>query len=307
MDRPIQLSRRAVVRGGVLSIAGAILPALGQAVSLRGTALKIGALTDVHYADKPALGTRYYRDSLAKVRAACAQFRQAGVQVLVELGDLIDAAQDAEQEIGWLRAIDAELARACDDRHYVLGNHCLATLTREEFTANTGPRRQSGYYSFDCASVRCLILDACYTTAGLPYARGNFDFRDTALPAEELAWLAAELKAADRPCVLFTHQRLDGPDDEVHTVKNASAIRRILEGSGKVLAVFQGHSHRNDYREIAGIPYCVLRAVVEGQGVASSGHAIITVTPEGGLEVQGFVEQSTHKIAPQRLSAQTQK
>ena len=60
-------------------------------------------------------------------------------------------------------------------------------------------------------------------------------------------------------------------------MKNAPAIRAVLEASGKVLAVFQGHSHKNDLNEINGIHYCTLVAMVEGSGEKNNGYALLDV------------------------------
>lgn len=57
-----------------------------------------------------------------------------------------------------------------------------------------------------------------------------------------------------------------------HSRKNHE-ITEVLEGSGKVRSIFQGHSHENDYREIAGIPYVRLVAMVEGSGPRAAGTA----------------------------------
>jgi len=51
---------------------------------------------------------------------------------------------------------------------------------------------------------------------------------------------------------------------------SAPEVRQILEDSGNVSAVFQGHSHQNDYRDINGIHYCTMRAVIEGSGAANN-------------------------------------
>jgi hypothetical protein len=58
--------------------------------------------------------------------------------------------------------------------------------------------------------------------------------------------LTADLRATDRRTIVFVHQGLDVSDD--HGVKNAPEVRRVLESTGRVLAVFQGHSHENDYQ-----------------------------------------------------------
>ena len=74
---------------------------------------------------------------------------------------------------------------------------------------------------------------------------------------------------------MFAHQRLDVGSP--YGVKNAPGIRKILENSGKVRAVFQGHSHSSDYKEIGGIHYCTLVAMVEGSEAASNGYSTISV------------------------------
>jgi len=93
--------------------------------------------------------------------------------------------------------------------------------------------------------------------------------------------------------VVFAHQRLDVSDH--YGVRNAASVRKILEESGRVLAVFQGHSHKNDYREIGGIHYCTLVAMVEGTGAESSGYSIGRVDRDGTLHLSGFRKQSSYQ------------
>jgi alkaline phosphatase len=64
-----------------------------------------------------------------------------------------------------------------------------------------------------------------------------------------------------------------------------------------VLAVFQGHSHKNDYKDIAGVHYCTLVAMVEGAGAASSGYSTAVVRPDGAITVAGFRKQKGYKWA----------
>jgi hypothetical protein len=56
-------------------------PSLGDALAAAGI------VTDVHYADAPAEGTRVYRDSPMKVKDAVATFNKTGVDFVVSLGD----------------------------------------------------------------------------------------------------------------------------------------------------------------------------------------------------------------------------
>ena len=91
---------------------------------------------------------------------------------------------------------------------------------------------------------------------------------------------------------MFAHQRLDVAND--YGVKNAAEVRKVLEGSGKVLAVFQGHSHKNDYKEIAGIHYCTLVAMVEGSGAENNGYSTVDLGRDGTIRVTGFRKQADY-------------
>ncbi|HTN73915.1 MAG TPA: alkaline phosphatase, partial [Pirellulaceae bacterium] len=72
-------------------------------------------------------------------------------------------------------------------------------------------------------------------------------------------------------------------------------FREVLEASGQVLAVFQGHSHKNDLKEIAGIHYCTLVAMIEGAGVESNGFSVLDLFADGTLRLTGFRKQANHE------------
>ena len=80
-----------------------------------------------------------------------------------------------------------------------------------------------------------------------------------------------------------------------HGVKNNAAVRKIFEASGKVLAVFQGHSHKNDLKEIGGIHYCTLVAMVEGSGAENNGYSLMDIHPNGMIQLTGFRKQKSQK------------
>ncbi|HJD97683.1 hypothetical protein [Mailhella massiliensis] len=73
-----------------------------------------------------------------------------------------------------------------------------------------------------------------------------------------MAWLKNDLKSTDTPVLVFSHQTLDRVDEQDHNIKNASAVRKVLEESGKVLAVISGNDHQGGYSNIKGIHYVVL-------------------------------------------------
>ena len=65
-----------------------------------------------------------------------------------------------------------------------------------------------------------------------------------------------------------------------------------------MLAVFQGHSHKSDYKEIAGIHYCTLVAMVEGSGAENNGYAMMDIRPDGTIRVTGYRQQRNYDWRP---------
>lgn len=288
-------TRRAVVKDGALVLLANSMLTLAKAADSKSEApkrlLRAGLITDLHYADKEPRGTRHYRESLAKLDEAAKHFSKAKPDFIVELGDLIDAADSVETEMSYLTVIHQQFAALPGAKHCVLGNHCVDTLTKEEFLGAVG--QEKSYYSFDVAGVHFVVLDACFRSDGVAYQRKNFKWTDPNIPAAEIEWLKSDLEStASEQVIVFAHQRLDVADN--HGVKNAPAVRQVLEASGKVRAVFQGHSHKNDHRDIGGIHYVTLVAMVEGSGEASSGYSTLDVFADGTISLTGFRHQDAY-------------
>ncbi|MEQ2007339.1 MAG: alkaline phosphatase [Limisphaerales bacterium] len=291
MVRKSTSTRRAFLQRGALVLAGAAGGDHSLAAdSATSPALRIGLLTDPHYADIPAKGKRHYRESLGKVRAAVARFNEAKTDFAVELGDFIDEATTVEGEIAHLKTIEAEFSKFHGPRHYVLGNHCVWTLTKQQFHANCAAK--PGPYSWDHAGFHFIVLDACFRADGTAYGAKNFTWTDTEIPEAQRRWLATDLATTRLPTLAFVHQRLDIAGD--YAVKSAPAVREILERAGNVLAVFQGHHHRNDYREVGGIHYCTLMAMVEGNGAEDTASGVLEVFRDGSLKLNGAFKQSSY-------------
>lgn len=286
----VQLGRRAFLRNGTLILTAASLGSPSLFASNELSALRVGLVTDLHYADKAPAGSRHYRETLPKLEEAARKFEQSQPSFLVELGDLIDAADSVATEQRYLKTINREFSVIGKDRHYVLGNHCVDTLKKEEFLE--GVEQEASYYSFDRGGFHFLVLDSCFRSDGEPYGRKNFKWTDANVPAAELEWLKADLAGNDKPVIVFAHQRLDVSDH--HGVKNNAEVRTVLESSGNVRAVFQGHSHQNDIKEIGGIHYCTLVAMVEGSGEESNGYSVMAVESDGTIRVTGFRKQKSY-------------
>lgn len=282
------IGRRPFLQGTTLLLTASGTSLLSAAESQ--PALRVGLITDLHYADKAPAGTRYYRETLSKLAEASDKLGAEKPALVIELGDLIDAANDVEVELGYLKTINDQFQKLSDDRHYVLGNHCVDTLTKGEFLGAVGQAKS--YYSFDRGGFHFVLLDACFKSDGQPYQRKNFEWTDANIPAEELKWLASDLAATDKPTIVLAHQRLDNAGN--HMVRNSAAVRDVLEKSGKVTAVFQGHNHKNSYQQIGGIHYCTLVAMIEGSGAENNAYSILDLLPDGSLRLSGFRKQASY-------------
>jgi len=259
-------------------------------------AFSFGLVTDVHYADVPPKGSRHYRDSQAKLRQAVAAFNERKLPMMVELGDFIDAGPNKDDTLKYLAVIRKDFEAFRGQRHFVLGNHCLDRMTKKDFLDNCGTKFDNSFYSFDLGGRHFVVLDGDFKKDGSPYAEGKYNWTDTWIPEAQQKWLADDLKKArGKKTVVFIHQNLDQDKSGV-AVKNAPAVRKILEEAGNVLAVMQGHHHAGGYRKINGIHYITFKAMVEGPTLKNNAYAAVTLHADERITIEGFGKQISRSI-----------
>ncbi|MCD6174616.1 MAG: metallophosphoesterase [Planctomycetes bacterium] len=294
------ISRRVFLKSSAASLAGlTALPLSYTLATSRPNTARIGILTDCHYADKDTDGSKYYRESDDKLSEFIRIMKKQEVDCLIETGDFIDEDDYSEaQTITNLQTIE-QIFQGSPPPHkipmyHVLGNHDMSRLSKSQFLSyitNTGIDSNLTYYSFDINGLHCVILDANYGKDGstyYDYDHNNFSWTDPNIPPAERTWLEADLAAAQGPVLVFIHQKLDlheGYNDDYCIKNDIEEIRGILEDSGKVLAVFQGHRHVGEYSYINDIHYCNLKAMVTDSGEANNSYAIIEVHPDRSITV----------------------
>lgn len=285
--------RRLFLKHASFAAAAAVVPCPAWAAEQEAP-LTFGVVTDVHYADTETRGSRHYRDSLSKLTAAMEEFHHRDVAFVAELGDLINAGPSKKAELEYLEAVCKILKAVDAPKHFVLGNHCVDSLTKAEFLEACGRPAEPTYYSFDVRGYHFVVLDANFREDGTPYRAGNFHWTDTWIPQRQREWLRRDLANAEGlPTVVFIHQNLHDEKDP-HGVKNAPEVRKVLESSGDVIAVFQGHMHSGGRVRIGGIPYITLRAMVEGPGLENNAFALVTLRGRN-VGLKGFGRQLTDR------------
>ncbi len=287
------VTRRTFLKGSGLLIAGlsAGIP-FARANSPGSIALlSFGIVTDVHYADRDPLGSRNYRESIAKMTECVKLMNEKKVDFFIELGDLKDqdTAITEELTLKYLDAIEKVYGQFNGPRYHVLGNHDVDSISKEQFTdrvENTGIDKGSTYYSFDLNGLHFVVLDANFKTDGSDYDRGKFDWTDTNIPLKQLNWLRKDLGSTSKPVITFVHQQLDVAGST--GIKNGPQVRQVLQDSKRVLAVFQGHHHPGHYSYIEGVHYYTLKGLVEGSGVLNNSYAIVEVYEDDSILVTGY-------------------
>jgi 3',5'-cyclic AMP phosphodiesterase CpdA len=273
--------------------------------------LSFGLVADVHYAPGTH-NSRCYQDSLAKLQACVQALNARSLPAIVAMGDLIDSAETREAEQASLSELCAALGDFQGERHIVLGNHDLASFSKDEFLdvvrrACPIVERAATYGSFDRCGIHLVILDGNYRQDGTDFGRLNFRWEDAWLSAAQIEWLESDLAAASgRRTIIFCHENLVPPGgplydaDDPHTLRNAPAVRAILEHSGNVWAVFQAHYHPGMCWTHNGIPYIGLRAMVEGAWPGHAAYAVASLYEDNTLSLEGFGQQASYTIAPDR-------
>jgi len=213
-------------------------------------------VTDLHYAEKEPLHNRFYQQTRRKLRDAVNEFINQKLDFVVELGDLKDMNhdRDAASALRFLDDIESDLQSFGGKVYHVLGNHDMDCISKEEFlshTTNPGKARGRSYYSFKARGVQFIVLDANFNEDRSPYCRGNFKWQEAFIPQEELDWLRKELQRSKKPVVVLSHQLLDNFSGAPKSVciGNADKVVELLEASGRVLAVLQGHHHSGHYSQ----------------------------------------------------------
>lgn len=251
--------------------------------------ISFGVFTDLHYSDRDNDGTRFFQQSLAKLKLCVDYFLERQVDFMVCLGDLIDCDTEAGGRGARLDDLGAVIKNARIPFHLVLGNHDVAAGPYREllrkFAAEpmeqTGPAAGAGYRSFELGGLHFVILDTNYSKDGLHYESNTIKWDSLHIDRVQLEWLETDLRLSRLPAVVLTHGNLDfrsrGQGLDPHIVKNYLEAQDILERSGKVGLVLQGHCHAGACSRQRGIPFVTLRALVDSAGPAP----VLVVTYDG--------------------------
>lgn len=199
--------------------------------------------------------------------------RQSGAEAMLVMGDLVNGISEFST-----KRLLREVAALCEvfkgPIRYMPGNHDLDYISKADFYNAIGHAGDPSRFHFEFGGYTFICIDGNFSPDGTEYNSGNFEWQQSFVPEEEIDWLRARLAASMLPVIVVSHQRIDC--SSTHSVVNDAAVREVISSSDKVKAVFQGHKHEDDLKQIDGTSYYTL-----GAHVNDAGPAVVTLDGKG--------------------------
>ena len=219
------------------------------------------------------------------------------VDIEVNLGDFIHETSreaDIAQYKSWIELLSS-LGKPV---LHVAGNHDLVYLDREILASLWGTEKL--YYFRDIGEYRHIILDGNREgNTGNTFDR-NQRYR---FDEEQLIWLESILRKSDTPCIIYSHFPIDDQDlsENYYYPENSEErvfplgyreVRKILEDSRKVIAVFSGHTHFPHRTIIGGIEYITVGSFAENDGSGKPTRQYVIANIDGkNIEIENALIQ----------------
>jgi 3',5'-cyclic-AMP phosphodiesterase len=226
--------------------------------------MRIAFISDVHYGPPT-----WFEGKLAKLTQFADELtlrfvdrmnREFRPDLVVNLGDVVeDESRELDMQrygrfVEVLSGLDAE-------RLHVAGNHDQYNLTQDDLRKLWNHAGEL-HYSRDVGGLHFAVLR-------------TVEHKNTRieLPPEQLPWLEQDLAATSLPSIVLMHHpasemRLEGnrwfeKQPHICRVTERRALRGVIERSGRVIAVFNGHVHWNHFDVISSIPYVTVQSLTE--------------------------------------------
>lgn len=207
-----------------------------------GTSLKFAQLSDVHFLEN-GVNTTYKMTGKSPelLDDAINQLNETkDLDFVMITGDLIDKSFEKE-----LKAVLPHLEKLDTPWYFAFGNHdrCvggyLTTLVYMEMIRNSNPdfKYKKPYYSFaPKKNFKVIVLDNIITDEIT--SNGYVD-------EVQYKWLKKELDSSKNDVVLiFMHVPVIEPfASPSHKLRNAGAVKALIESYDNPIGVFQGHYH----------------------------------------------------------------
>ncbi len=246
------------------------------AYSQNNPILKIGLIADPQYQDIPAAGERQYRESLWKLKEAIDTLNYYNVDMIQNLGDIINAEWQSYDSIMPVY----QCVKQGTPSYHVLGNHDFSVDSSQMKNILTTLSMPDYYYSYESKGWRFIALDATdvsyfsnvlhhYDTEVIDAlykktkGKENQYNWNSGIGVKQIAWLKSELKDAElknQKVIIYSHMPIR-PKASTNLWNNKE-ISQIIEKNMNVVAFISGHRHEGGYAYKKGVHYIGISGMV---------------------------------------------
>jgi manganese-dependent ADP-ribose/CDP-alcohol diphosphatase len=245
--------------------------------------LQIGIISDPQYCHCSPSNTRYYPQTLGKLRTAIDTINSYKPDFVITLGDVTDRYdQDLDSILPLYGLLEAP-------RYFLLGNHEFESIedSAKKYIVSKLDMPDY-YYSFVKNNWRFLVLDGTelltYTIPLHPELEGEGDsirqsiagavnaaISNGGIGKKQQGWIKQQLSDAyslKQEVIVFCHFPVY-PAGNRKNLWNSEAIIELLESYPNVVAYIAGHNHPGNYGVKSGKHYITHKAMVETESVNS--------------------------------------
>ena len=266
-----------------------------------------GLIADVQYSDYDPAGTRYYRESISKLREALISLKEDSADFIINLGDLID--KDFKSIKPVLDIIDSSEHKT----YHITGNHDYSVEPRLKKHLPEIQLFKKGHYSFVHEKIRFIFLNgnelSTYASNNKGEIKDATDYIEAlknegsinaldwngGIRRKQLEWLRDELnnsKEADEKVILFCHFPV-WPENN-HNLLNYKEVLSLLEKCPNIVAWFNGHNHAGNYGNFNMIHFVTIKGMVETE--TSNSFALVEVY-KNKLWIKGYGREKSQILA----------
>lgn len=320
----MSISRRGFV-GGIGALVGAGAASVGAASENSGRGVRFLAFADIHYAPS----NFWPNNNRAWLERVLDRAVAEKVDFVMSLGDMTfgPGSEKVREYVRWYNEYKAVKT------FHTLGNHEFEATAPEVVDEVFGV--PGGYYSFDLKGFRFVVLDPHYHLKDgklVRYSKRCSYPEEKVwclLPPDQLAWLRKTVVASPYPCVIFVHESLE---PECGCVQNREEILAIFAEAnarrkGTVRLVVNGHTHKDHFRMLDSVAHFDLNSAsydIAGKHNAYPEEfrkrcgaafciltwndplsAVITLTPSGGLKIDGMKSSFYLGVTPEKAGWKT--
>jgi len=273
-----------------------------ETVSSLHPLFSIGAIADCQYADQDDGKVRMYRMSTRKLLDAIEDLNTQDLEFVVHLGDFIDKDFDSFATLAPIAS------RLKPPWRHVLGNHDYAVHDAFKPIVHKQLGMPSRYYSFEKNDWVFIVTNGndlstyAWPKRSTEHAEGSRLYAQQygdrpswngGIGPDQMRWIEGILTDADKAgkkVMLFSHFPIFPKNN--HDLWNASQVMQNLVGHRSVKAWVNGHNHKGNYGQNAGIHFVTMQGMVDTVETAYSTIDFF----DDRIEIQGVERQKSYRL-----------